>query len=199
MSDPVLVTPPQSFIPVPAARAVIGSDVARDQVLLGCLDAVIGRLDGWRGELGRCLGAQVWAMDLPTWAIDLPLGDIIAIESVGYRDPTGIDRTVGTGDYRLDGTVVRFRAGLSYPAVDVDHPEPIRVTWRAGFAVLPADLRMAIIRAAGAMLGWSDRDAALKSETVPGVRTWAAFDDAEMVGRAPDAEAVFNRYRVPRP
>lgn len=76
-------------------------------------------------------------------AISLPWPPLVAVESITYRDPSGIEQTLDLAKValvkrRLDARIV-LKSGQSWPATE-DHPEAVVIRWTAGLdAADPAD------------------------------------------------------------
>lgn len=197
MLAPVRTVAPAAIATAAEARALLGTSSADDARLTSCLAAVTARLDGWEGELWRCVGSQTWRQGFFDWDLRLQLGEAQSITSVKYIDTAGAEQTVAASNYYLRGDRIVLKPGFTYPALD-DVAEPVTVTYVAGFASVPEDLKTAIIRAAGALFYSSGRDPGLKAEQIPGVASFTYGVGTEHAGKDPDAEAVFARYRLAR-
>lgn len=92
---PFLVSGPETA-PVELAaaqdycRVMAGDD---DAVLAMLLATAVAHLDGWDGQLGRCIMAQTWAADLPAGWHVLPMPDVTAAVAT-YGDATTEDLAV---------------------------------------------------------------------------------------------------------
>jgi uncharacterized phiE125 gp8 family phage protein len=199
MIPPVRTVAPATFLSAADARAVLGTDSAQDTLLAACIAAVVSRLDGYRGYLWRCIGSQTWRQGFLEWEeINLELGDVQSITTITYTDTAGASQTVSSDLYFLRGSAVIFREAFTYPQVG-EAASPIQVTYVAGFSEIPDDLKNAVIMAAGAKLFTSARDPSIKSEAIPGVATYGYGLDGIASGMSPEAEAIFDRYRLLNP
>ena len=94
MTPPILVTPPASplveLATLKTHLRVDGTD--DDNLLLDMEKASVARLDGWHGELGRCLNAQTWRQEFCAWGqLRFPFPDVTNVSVVGYdADGTSI-------------------------------------------------------------------------------------------------------------
>ncbi len=155
--SPVRITPPA----VPVVTVVelarhARIDFADDNALLeGLIQAATDHFDGHSGILGRCLVNQGWRQDLTCWhrEVQLPFPDVSAIVSVVYSDSDNAEQTVDGGLYALKetalGTVLRFGDAFSMPSLYGDRPDPVRITFTAGYGAaasdVPAALRVAVM------------------------------------------------------
>jgi len=106
MLEPVRTMPPAEF-PVSLAEAkdhlhVDGNDSdARIEFLIA---ATTEKLDGWNGELGRCLITQTWRVDSDRFPqgrrLGLPFGPVQSV-TVRYSDPDNLEQTLAGSNYQL--------------------------------------------------------------------------------------------------
>lgn len=101
--------------------------------------AATSELDGWAGMLGRCLVSQTWRADFdsfPAGPLVLPFGDVGTV-TVAYADVSGADQTLSASAYRkaTDGgrSALYLRSGYSWPSVEADRPDAVRVTMICGY------------------------------------------------------------------
>lgn len=101
--------------------------------------AATNELDGWSGLLGRCLVSQTWRADFDSFPADvltLPFGDVRTV-TVAYSDQDGVDQTLSSLVYRMATTGGRsalyLRSGYSWPSVEADRPDAVRVTMICGY------------------------------------------------------------------
>lgn len=150
---PKLVTPPAADILTMAE--IKGHlkifDSHEDTFLERVLRSVTARLDGYYGDLGRCLIDQSWKIELQQWCapIRLPLTPVSAITHIKYYDTANVQQTWDAANYslhedvlgpfihltwnvqppnlyvhRLDNIEIEFVSG--YGAAETSIPEPIR-------------------------------------------------------------------------
>lgn len=144
----LIVPPTAELIDLAAAKAhlIVEHDDDND-LIQGILNAIVGRLDGYLGILGRCLVEQTWTWRLdafprrdrhnPHAALRIPLPPLIEVVSLGYVDANGIDRILDPGAYR----VLAGRRAEVEPAVGGSWPNArcqsraVTVTFKAGWPV----------------------------------------------------------------
>lgn len=152
MSDPVIVAPAIG-LPVTVAEAklhlrVDGDD--DDALIESMIAAATGHLDGYDGVLGRAIMSQTWREDFdgfPT-GFRLRMGPVSGLVSVVYTDDAGDPQTV-TGARLLTSGGVTF----VYPALGASWPSGsgVAIEYTAGYAVVPAPLKAAILLHVGAL------------------------------------------------
>lgn len=206
MHHPVLITPPAAAVTAAEARAQISGATAADDVLLDTLIAAeTARLDGWRGDLGRCLVTQTWRQDFDRFArcLELPLGPVASVTSVTWRNSSGQVATVNADNYllRTDGggrSHVRFKDAYALPG-DLYESAAVQVTFVAGEASVDDPVRQAIILRVRKVFRMAERDEALRREIVEGLgsQEWASGVGAFAAGDAM-SEGLLSRYKAPR-
>lgn len=100
---------------------------------------------------GRALLIQTWEVVLDSWpaavAIELPRAPVIAISSVKYIDPAGVQQTMDSALYALDKDSA---PGWLLPAYDTAWPDlretanAVRVRYTAGFGTAATDVPQAL-------------------------------------------------------
>jgi uncharacterized phiE125 gp8 family phage protein len=126
-----------------------------DAVIAGLIAAATARLDGRDGILGRCLAEQTWELGLAAFpaaeagAILLPLPPTIAVDSVKYLDGAGAEQTISSALYAVSpggiaGDTVLPLAG-SWDYLTAARPDAVRIRFRAGYATLPKNIRLALL------------------------------------------------------
>ncbi|MEO9299958.1 head-tail connector protein [Devosia alba] len=145
MYKPVLVTAP-TITPVSLADAKMQLAVDHDEhddMISGFIAAAAGHLDGWVGILGRALVEQTWRQDFDGFGgcMRLPLYPALSITSIVATDSAGAPTTIADSDYALmedaAGSFVRFKSGAVLPS-DLNAIKPVAVTYKAGYATVPA-------------------------------------------------------------
>jgi len=139
MLAPVRVIAP-ALLPVSLAEAKAYMHVDHDDddaLIEGLIGSAVDRLDGWAGELGRCLVEQTWRQDFEVACqiLPLPLAPVISIAAVTYTDAKDDTVELDTADYarKTDAggrSAVVVRAGAVPPG-------PISVAYVAGYASTP--------------------------------------------------------------
>jgi len=167
MYRPVLVTAPTdtpvSLEEVAAQLRETSED--EDERLEGFIAEAVAYLDGWTGILGRCIFTQTWRQDFDWFnqCLRLPLFPVASIASVEYIDTSDVSQTISASDYALlhdeTGAYVRFDADYAFPSVTSENGPRVKVTYVAGEAMPPADIKAAMLLYADMRFdGDDDRD-----------------------------------------
>lgn len=153
MHRPVLVTPstdlPVSIAEVKTSLRIDGDEL--DAEIQSQIQAAAAHYEGWNGILGISISDQEWRQDYDRFARDLclligpaqPTGMVVT-----WRDALGQVTTVPPSSYilRIDGAgraSVRLNASYQLPS-DLHESAAVSVTYRAGYAVVPEDIKTAI-------------------------------------------------------
>lgn len=156
MLAPVLVTPAASM-PVSLEEAKLHLKVEgaeEDALIEGLIAAAVGHLDGPTGVLGRALVEQTWRQDYDGFGCDMRLrpGPVIEIVSITWRDVGGQISTVADSNYALVtdalGARVYWDASYSSPS-NLYKQGAVSVTFKSGYAEVPAALKAAILLMVG--------------------------------------------------
>lgn len=91
----------------------------------------------------RALVLQVFDLYLDAWPMfgefEIPFPPLRAVESISYTDTTGAVATVPAEDYSVDLASVYGRVilgdGKSWPSVELAAANPIKIRFKAGYAV----------------------------------------------------------------
>ncbi|MGL4489176.1 MAG: head-tail connector protein [Rhizobiaceae bacterium] len=177
-----LKTPPtlsviSSICTLAEAKAHCRVDHSDEDIYIGTLiEAAISYLDGFRGQLGRCIGEQTWELYLDTFPVDnllIDLGPLIAVDSVEYLDPVaGIYTTMPDSGYYVDAQNVDswIVPNSSWPT-PMSAANAVRVTFRAGFAApnnpIPAGIKHLVKLLVGTW--YEKRESIVIGETVSDV------------------------------
>lgn len=144
-----LVTAATGF-PVSAAEAKAHcrvDDSASDALfttLIGAATAAIEEI------CSRSLMTQTWRLVLNEFCseIELSRGPVSAVGSVKYLDNAGAEQTVASDVYSLDlvsdPQMVVLNTGFNWP-VPGDYVNPVRINFTAGYTILPAPLKLAVL------------------------------------------------------
>ena len=175
MHRPALVTPPDSA-PVSLADAKVHLRVDHDDddaLIEGLIGSATEHLDGWIGVGGFCLAVQTWRQDFDAFSKDmrLALGPVIDVTSVAWRNEAGTLSTVSSSNYdlRTDSagrSLIRFDIGFSFPS-GLHESRAVSITYRAGHAVVPNPLRVAIMMLVAHWYGNREAVAAVASTALP--------------------------------
>lgn len=155
-----VITPPEAVVSWAEADAHLrlSGYTAEQAFVEGLVAAVTGHLDGPDGWLGRALGAQTLEAKLDSFAamdgLRLPYPPLIDVASIKYLDSSGDEQTADPSSYEIRGDRIGLAYGQSWPT-PLDHPESVRVRYRAGYVAnpeadplvnaLPAAIRAAIL------------------------------------------------------
>lgn len=147
-----ILTPPEPVVSLEQAKQHLRVEADDDDVLIATyLAAATQQLDAPHGWLGRAIGVQTIEaraayFDLPEWT--LPCPPVIEVDQISYVDPTGTVQTLDPAVYDVRGNAVVRGYGKSWPAVRVDS-ESVRVTYQAGYEMVPAPIVAAILLMTG--------------------------------------------------
>lgn len=149
-----------------------------DALLTAYIAAAAGKLDGWRGYLGRCLIMQTWRQDYACFSaggfLRLPFPDASSV-AVTYLDTSGDVQTLATTDYLLVndyiGGAVVMVGGIAWPSAVATRPDAVSVTGVYGYgesaASIPAEIRHAMLLIVGDM--YAHRETAVVGATAAAV------------------------------
>jgi uncharacterized phiE125 gp8 family phage protein len=159
---PVRITPPADTpVSVSECKSHLRISHNEDDTLIGTyLQAAVDRMDGYSGLLGRCMVTQTWRQDYECWPsgpkLRLPFADVSAITSLKYSDPDDVEQTVNSSLYALhqdaEGSFLWLKSDFTGPSFNDDRPDPIRLTFAAGYGVaaaVPYALKAAILLMVG--------------------------------------------------
>lgn len=165
----VVVNPPAQVVSLDEAKIHLGVDGQDNDMLINAyVAAATAHIDGPDGWLGRSIGIQTLEArdDRFRDAMALSYGPIIDIVSVEYLDATGTAIAVPPADYELRGWIIGSAFGRRWPAA-VDHPESIRIRYRAGYEVVPPAIKAAILLMTGDLFRNRETVAADASSMIP--------------------------------
>ncbi|MCT8506142.1 head-tail connector protein [Chromohalobacter moromii] len=85
-------------------------------------------------------------------AIELPWSPVIAIESLEYVDPEGVEQTLDASTLRLDTRPIMPtlspQYGSDWPRT-IDEPESVTISATVGYETIPPDIRVALLLLVG--------------------------------------------------
>jgi uncharacterized phiE125 gp8 family phage protein len=149
-----VVTPPTSESLEYDFKRHVGFEVDEDDDGAGIyLAAALRHLDGPGKWLGRCIGEQTLEARLDGFGlgeIRLPYPEILAVASVKYVDPAGVEQTIDPAAYELLGHHLAPVYGAAWPTPRMQR-EAVRIRYQAGYrdpapgtSGIPSDLQAAI-------------------------------------------------------
>ena len=149
----VVITPPDPVVTWDDADAHIGlsGDTSQEPHVESLIDAATAHIDGPDGWLGRALGLQTLEAQLGAFddLIRLPYPPHVAITSVKYIDPNGVEQTAVSSSYELFAGELMPAYGTVWPATRWGRGS-VRVRYTAGYEnEIPAPIRSAILLMVG--------------------------------------------------
>lgn len=159
-----LITPSAALVTLAEIkRHVRAADFCDDDDYLTSLVETAQRhIDGSEGWLGRAIGEQQWELRLDSFPcghqygerLYIPLPPLKSVDTVEYVDVDG--QTQSISDFREFGVGSAIGRGFILPEYDTNwpetrcEPEAVRVTFTAGFASVPTQIKHAIMLIVGA-------------------------------------------------
>jgi len=153
MHRPVLVTSATELpVSIEEVKLALRIDEAElDAEIESQIQAAVAHYEGWNGILGISIADQEWRQDYDRFDRQLRLlvGPVQPEGmAVTYRRPDGQLATVSPSSYslRIDSAgraSVRFDASYQLPT-DLHESGAVSVTYRAGYAEVPHDIKTAI-------------------------------------------------------
>jgi uncharacterized phiE125 gp8 family phage protein len=203
-----IIEPPMAIVSLDEVKRQCGetttdNDVQIDELILRA-QAEIEPTDSW---IGRSFGLQTLEAKIAAWTaydIPLPFPPVREIVSVKYDDKNGVERTLGSGTYRLLGVGgisprLSLVSGQAWPAV-LAGDEVIRIRYVAGYdeddpRLLPA--KQAVAMMTGQMFHARGDGSSLRRVDVPGVlsREWF-LSDATRTAVDETARRLLSRYQI---
>ncbi|KZK76487.1 Phage gp6-like head-tail connector protein [Pseudovibrio sp. W64] len=161
-STPRLKTAPVTLpISVADIKLHLCVDVVEDDALIETyLRAAVSRLEGYHGELKRCLINQTWEQSYCCWpgnrTFKLWFPDVSRTE-VTYVDASGVSKQLAPSllefESSVEGTDLHVAKSFSFPQLNADKRRPINITYVTGFGDQPEDIPAAINAAIMMMVG----------------------------------------------
>lgn len=135
------------------AHLRIELDITAEDALLNSI--IKAATEQAQGLTGRALITQTWEYYIDQWPfggqINLPLPPLQSITHIKYTDSNGTESTFDAASYSVDnisyvGRVV-LNSGYSWPSVDLNNTNPIKITLIAGFGDNETDVPQTINQA----------------------------------------------------
>jgi len=130
-----VITPPASEpVTMPEAKAQLSIGANDDNHDMELVSMIAAAREEWERDTSIALITRTLEHRLPEFlsVITLSVRPAIAISSVKYMDANGVEQTVSSADYYLDGQEVRFFNTFLRPTLQ-DRSEAVRVTYTAGY------------------------------------------------------------------
>lgn len=157
-----------------------------DAMIAIYIGAAVNYLDGYGGNLGRCMVTQTWELVLdqfPTSSLRLPIGPVQSVSHIKYDDTNGDEQTFPALNYTLDAASdpawVVLNSDESWPDI-IDAINAVRVRFVAGYgaaAAVPDALKLAIMQMVGTSVLQKEGvriGAGEQAIVVPGTADWLA-------------------------
>jgi uncharacterized phiE125 gp8 family phage protein len=147
-----VVTPPQAVITTDEAKAhlkVLEDD--EDALIDSFVAAATAHLDGPSGWLGRAIGLQTLEARFDSFecgALSLPFPPLAELISVKYLDNAAVEQTVDLALCEMMGQLLVPVDGQTWPS-PLRRREAVRIRYQAGYQVVPAPIRAAILLMVG--------------------------------------------------
>jgi len=146
-----VITPAAPVVTLEEAKQhlrVDGDD--EDASIVGLVAAASAQIDGPDGWLGRSVGEQVLEVGLDGFVYDpirLPYAPVLSIESIRYEDAGGEWRTLDPAVYELRDDLVGTAWSKEWPRTRAYRgcSRTVLIRYRAGYAALPAPIRVAVL------------------------------------------------------
>jgi uncharacterized phiE125 gp8 family phage protein len=152
------VAPAETPVSLDEARAHLRVHTrVEDPIIEALIAATCDLLDGYAGQLGRCMVTQTWQLHLPAFPrgrIKLPFPPVQGVDSITYSDAAGVTQTLSTSDYWTHGgpaPEIELVDGRSWPST-AQHRRAVTIAFTAGYgtaAAVPAPIKAAILLMVG--------------------------------------------------
>ncbi len=117
-----------------------------DDYLSALILAAQYHIEGWQGCSGRCFLTQTWKQSFGCWStgkIYSPFPDLTGVV-VKYDDEAGDEQTVSSSLHVNTDEYLCFKSTFTYPTLEDENPEPIRIEWTHGVSTIPEDVKLAV-------------------------------------------------------
>ncbi|SNZ21717.1 head-tail connector protein [Cohaesibacter gelatinilyticus] len=152
-----------------------------DDLITRLIGAATSFLDGYSGQLGRCLISQTWKVEAHDWCrkIRLPFPDV-QLATVKYLDENGDTQSVSASYVEITkehtGDIVHLLDSFSFPALKDNAIARVWVEFVAGYGDAASDVPQAIRHAALLLIAhwYENREATMVG--ISSQHTKLAFD-----------------------
>ncbi len=151
-------TLPVSMSAIKAHLAVDFDD--DDDLIEACVKAAVSRLEGYRGELKRCLINQTWEQSFCCWPGTSPFKlwfPDVSGAVISYVGEDGVSKQVDSSVLELDesvnGAELYLAKSFAPPGLSRAKRYPVKVAYVTGFGDQPEDVPAAIRSAIKMMVG----------------------------------------------
>ncbi|SDR19947.1 head-tail connector protein [Pseudovibrio sp. Tun.PSC04-5.I4] len=151
-------TLPVSVADIKAHLAVDFDD--NDDLIKSYLSAAVSRLDGYRGELKRCLINQTWEQSFCGWPCIEPFRlwfPDISRAQISYESEDGgleqVDPSVLELAGSVEGSDLYLAKSFALPRLNAAKKHPVKIAYVTGFGEQPEDVPAAIGAAIKMMVG----------------------------------------------
>ncbi len=151
----------RTFVVVPPSPVVsweeadehlkLDGDEEEKPMVEAMIAAATGMIDGPTGWLGRAVGVQTLELRLDHFGcgvVRLPYPPILEIVTAKIIDQGGTEVTIEADQYDQLGEKVMPAYGAAWPVPRFQR-EAVRIRYRAGYEILPAQIRAAILLMVG--------------------------------------------------
>lgn len=151
MQRVVVVTPPLAVLQLEEVKQHLKVDADDDDALIaGFIAAVTGHIDGPDGWLGRAIGIQTLEAGMDGFVYDpirLSYPPFVDLVSIRYEDVTGAWQDLDPATYEVRDDEIGTAWGKSWPGTRAYRgaSRSVRIRYRAGYEVLPAPIRVALL------------------------------------------------------
>lgn len=184
----VVVTAPDPIVTWAEAQAHLRLDGDDERLLVeGMIAAATAHIDGPSGWLGCALGAQVLEARFNAfWAnqcsLRLPYPPLLSLVGVTYLDAQGVERTADLEDFEIFGDRIRPEGSDWVWVGGSMREEAYRIQYRAGYEIVPAPIKAAVLLMVG--------------DLFHSRATIAAGTSMQSVPMSTTVEALLQPYRV---
>lgn len=151
-----VAVPPDPIVTWREAQAHLRLDGDDEKVLVeAMIEAATANIDGPSGWLGHSLGAQELEVRYDTLphssSIRVPYGPVMSLVSVKYLDRNDIEHEADLEDFELIGDILVPEGSEWIWVGGSMKPYACRIRYRAGYEVVPAPIKAAILMMVGDM------------------------------------------------
>lgn len=155
-----------------------------DDMLLRFVEAAARSVSAWSG---RVLTQETWAVSFANGFcgdLHLPKSPVQSVSSITYYDADDVEQTATVSDFYLttteSGAFLRPKAGVSWPPANQTRADAITVTFVAGYATCPENLKTAVAAMAAHL--YENREAVSKKELYEVPLGVAALIEPDRIG-----------------